>query len=469
MTTTLAEINRWLSAPRETENLEFKEAKETFATPKIFKSCVAIANEAGGQLILGITNSPPRQVVGTTAIPNTDNIASQIFNKLRFRVDVEEFDHPDGRVVIFHIPTRPSGTAYQFEGAYLMRSTEETVSMSEDRLRQIFGEGKPDWLAENAADGCSGEDVIRLLDTQGYFDLLRLPYPSTRDAVLDRFRSENLIERTGDRWAVTNLGAVSFAKHLSDFHGVSQKYPRVIVYDGTNKLSTRLDKTGGKGYAVGFEGLVGFVTNLVRSNEVVTKALRSEVKMFPDDAIRELVANALIHQDFNEIGTSVKIELYSDRLEVSNPGQPPIPTERFIDEYKSRNEVFADLMRRLGICEEKGCGIDRVVFGCEFNQRPAPDFRVGAVHTTAVLFAHKDFENMDRGDRIRACYQHCCLKYVTNERMTNRTLRERFNLHAKKTESVSRVIRDTMDTDKIKLADPSVKSTRYRNYIPWWA
>jgi ATP-dependent DNA helicase RecG len=104
--------------------------------------------------------------------------------------------------------------------------------------------------------------------------------------------------------------------------------------------------------------------------------------MFPDIAIRELVANASVHQDFKEVGASVVIEVYSDRIEISNPGKPFIPPERFIDEYQSRNERVADLMRRVGICEEKGSGIDKVVHSAEVYQLPAPDFRVGERRTT---------------------------------------------------------------------------------------
>ncbi len=211
------------------------------------------------------------------------------------------------------------------------------------------------------------------------------------------------------------------------------------------------------------------MSSLIPSNEIVTKALRREVKMFPDDAIRELIANALIHQEFLEDGTSVVIELYSDRLEISNPGVPPIPTDRFIDEYKSRNESLAALMRRLGICEEKGSGIDRVIHSAEFHQLPAPDFRAGCLHTHATLYAHVDFSEMDRNARVRACCQHCCLKYVTNQRMTNQSLRDRFQLPKKRSESVSRVISDTLAMDMIKLTDPGATSTRYRSYVPFWA
>lgn len=469
MNTSIPELERLMSAPHEDEHLEFKEAKNQYDTTKLYRYCVALANEGGGKLILGVTDKKPRRVVGSTAFPNTSDIQAKIFEKLRFRVDVEEVSHPDGRVVVFQIPSRPAGTAYQFEGAYLMRSTEDTVSMTEDRLRCIFNEGKADWLAQITLKECSADEVVRLLDSQSYFDLLKLPYPANREGVLDRFERERLIIRQGEQWGITNLGAILLAKRLDEFPDLARKAPRVIVYDGTNKLHTRLDKPGTKGYAVGFEGLIDFVNGQIPSNEVIETALRHEVKMFPEIAVRELVANALIHQDFMESGSSVMVEIYADRVEIANPGKPFIPPERFIDEYQSRNERLADLMRRMGICEEKGSGVDKVIHAAEVYQLPAPDFRVGERHTKAILFSHKEFEEMDRNDRIRACYQHCCLRYVMNQKMTNQSLRDRFKLPEKKTESVSRVIRDTMDTEIIKLADPTITSLRYRSYVPFWA
>lgn len=469
MTTSINELERLMSSPREGEHLEFKEAKNQFDTTKLYRYCVALANEGGGKFVLGVTDRSPRRVVGSKAFLNTSDIQAKIFEKLRFRVDVEELDHPDGRVVIFHIPSRPTGTAYQFEGAYLMRSTEDTVSMTEDQLRRIFSEGKADWLTQIAMKECSADDVVRLLDSQNYFDLLKLPYPANRDGVMDRFERERLILRCGAHWNITNLGAILLAKRLDEIPDLTRKAPRVIVYEGTSKLNTRLDKPGTKGYAVGFEGLIDFINGQIPTNEVIETALRREVKMFPEIAIRELVANALIHQDFMESGSSVMIEIFSDRIEIANPGKPFIPPERFIDEYQSRNERLADLMRRMGICEEKGSGIDKVVHAAEVYQLPAPDFRVGERHTTAILFSHKEFEEMDRNDRMRACYQHCCLRYVMNQKMTNQSLRERFKLSEKKTESVSRVIRDAMEAEIIKLSDPTITSLRYRSYIPFWA
>ena len=469
MPTITTDLLRWMNAPYENEHLEFKEAKNTYDNVKLMRYCVAIANEGGGKFVLGVTDKPPRKVVGSTAFKNTGDVQTQILNKVGFRVDVEEMVHPDGRVLVFHIPARPHGTAYQHEGAYLMRSGENLVSMTEDQLRKIFDEGKPDFLSRLALDDLSADDVVRLLDTQSYFELSKQPYPATREAVIDRFEREKLVISHDGRFGITSLAAVLFAKKLEDFPTVWRKAPRVIVYKGTGKLSTKLDQPGGKGYAVGFTGLIDFNNAQVQSNEVVGKALRQEVKMFPEIAIRELVANALIHQDFNEGGSSVMVELYADRMEISNPGVPFISPDRFIDEYQSRNERLADMMRRFGICEEKGSGIDQVVNSAEAYQLPAPDFRVGERRTTAVLFAHQEFEDMNTEDRIRACYQHCCLRYVMNAKMTNQSLRERFKLPQSKAESVSRVIQASLDKGRIKLDDPKNKSKRYAKYVPFWA
>ncbi len=300
-TTTHTELLRWIESAIEDEHLEFKEAKNQYDTDKALRYCVAIANEGGGKLILGVTDQIPRRIVGTRAFLNPYGMQSKILDKFRMRVEIEEVVQTDGRVLIFHIPSRPIGTAYQFEGAYLMRSGEDTVPMTEDRLRHIFDEGKPNWLLRSARENVIDNDVVRLLDTQSYFDLMHIPYPENRKGVIDRFAKENFIVRTPATSFITNLGALLFAKRLLDFDGLIRKTMRVIVYDGTNKLRTRLDREALKGYAVGFEEQIDLINGLIPSNQIIGRALRTEVKMFPEVAVRELVANALIHQDFSEM------------------------------------------------------------------------------------------------------------------------------------------------------------------------
>ncbi|MFO0979651.1 MAG: ATP-binding protein [Planctomycetaceae bacterium] len=470
MTITPAQIDEWRAARSEHQNLEFKEAKDGLDSRKLCRYCVGLANEGGGHLLLGIEDKPPRKVVGTAAVNDPVGMAAKLFSTLKFRVEVEEVQHPGGRVIVFQIPSRPLGTAYQYEGAYLMRSGEELVPMSEDRLRTIFAEGQPDWLSQSAMSAAADDDVIAMLDTQGYFDLLKLPYPTQRTGVLERLTGDGLIREDGNGWEISNLAAVLFAKKLDAFSpALARKAVRVVIYDGINKLKTKDDKPGNRGYAIGFESLVDFVHSAAPQNRFIEQAVREEVKMFPKQALRELIANALVHQDFLMTGTSVMIEMYDDRVEISNPGLPPIKVERFIDEYRSRNERLADLMRRMGICEEKGSGIDKVITAAEFFQLPAPDFRAGELRTTAILFAHQEFPEMSRSDRIRACYQHCCLQYVSGKTMSNQSLRTRFGVDENKVATVSTVIMAAKDAGLIKQDASESMSTRYARYLPFWA
>jgi ATP-dependent DNA helicase RecG len=469
MSTTAQEIDALLLIRSENEHLEFKAAENRYDFEELVDYCVALANEGGGRMILGVTDKVPRRVVGTRAFDVPERTVAGLHDRLHLKVTCEEVTHQAGRVLVFHVPGRPVGQPIHYKGKYLMRAGEELVPMSPDQLRAIFAEGQPDWLSQAALTDGDDDKVVQLLDTQSYFDLLRLPYPANRAAVLERFEKEKLILRQGAGWTITNLGALLFAKKLEEFDRLARKAPRVIVYEGKNKLKTKSDKSVTKGYVVGFQGLVEFINGLVPSNEVIEQSLRRVVKMFPEIAVRELVANGLIHQDFTETGTSVMIELYEDRMEISNPGKPFLSPDRFIDEYKSRNERMADLMRRLGICEEKGSGVDKVIQAVEAYQLPGPDFRVGERRTSVVLFAHLDIEEMDRNDRIRACYQHCCLRYVMNEQMTNQSLRERFKLADDKAATVSQIIAATMKAGKIKLTDPAQRSPRYRSYVPFWA
>lgn len=468
MATTIEQLEEWMQVPKETEGLEFKAAKTGYDGDKFIDYCVGIANDGGGKLVLGVTDKPPRRVVGTPAVNDPAGMQKKVLDTINFDVRIEAIKHPGGRVVVCHIPKRPLGTPLHHDGKYLTRSGEELRAMNPEHLRAIFDEGNPDWLMRPAREKCSASDVVRLLETEAFHKLLKLPYPG-RNAVLSRLANEKLITQHGDLYTINNLGAILFAKRLDEFEGLARKAPRVIVYEGANKLKPyRVFQPGTKGYAVGFEGLINFINNQIPTNEIVGKVFRDEVKMFPEIAIRELVANALIHQDFSEIGTSVIVEIYNDRIEIFNPGKSIISTERFVDGVQSRNETLAGLMRRFGICEEQGLGIDRVIASAEMYQLPAPYFGVGEKHTLAVMYAHKTFEEMDSEDKVRACFQHCVLRWVMNEKMTNGTLRDRFNLPEGRSETVSRIINETMLQGKIKSGDPASTSKRYASYVPYW-
>jgi ATP-dependent DNA helicase RecG len=471
MAISVDQIDLWRQLPSESERLELKEAKNQLDNQTLYKYCVAIANEGGGHLILGVRDIVPRIVVGTKAFNNPTEMATKMFQALGFRVDIEEVRHPDGRVLVFQIPGRPRGTAFHFEGAYLMRCGESLVPMTEDRLRKIFAEGEPDWIEEPTMTRLDTARVLAVIDTESYFQLLRLPYPETATGVMERLVNERLIDHEGDgTFSIRRLGALLFAKELAAFPDLTRKAPRVITYQGASKLTpTILDRTATKGYAAGFQGLVRFIVKSLPQNEVIRDALRREMKLVPEIAVRELAANALIHQDLTLTGGSVMIEIYNDRLEISNPGEPIVPVDRFIDGYQSRNERLAALMRRMGICEEKSSGIDQVVQCAELYQLPAPDFRVMQKRTLVTVYGPRDFDDMDREARIRACYQHCALKWVMSERMTNQSLRERFHVSESKSALISQVIAATIEANLIKPDEKVGTSRRFARYLPFWS
>lgn len=276
-----------------------------------------------------------------------------------------------------------------------------------------------------AAEKLSGSDALALLDYPAYFDLLKLPPAEDRTALLERLEADRLLVRNAaGTWDISNLCAILFARDLHQFRGLVRKAMRVVVYDGRERIRTLREQEGRKGYASGFAGLIEYINALLPRNEVIGKALRREVPMYPDLAVRELVANALIHQDFSVIEAGPMVEVFSDRMEITNPGLPLVSVERFLDSPpRSRNEQLASFMRRIGICEERSRGVDKVVFETEVFQPPAPSFETPEGSTRAILFAHMAYRDMDSRDRIRVCYLHACLRCVQRDPMTARTIR----------------------------------------------
>lgn len=209
----------------------------------------------------------------------------------------------------------------------------------------------------------STDQVMKLLDYSSYFDLIERPLPDGHLSILNALVDDGIISVCpAGEYNITNVGALLFARKFSDFPKLKRKAMRVILYKGKGRIETQKEQNCSKGYAAGFEELIGFVTALVPSNEIIGKAFRKNAPMYPEIAIRELIANALIHQDFFETGSGPMVEIFDDRVEITNPGEPLVSIDRFIDTPpKSRNEVLASLMRRFRICEERGAQVSRII------------------------------------------------------------------------------------------------------------
>jgi len=244
---------------------------------------------------------------------------------------------------------------------------------------------------------------------------------------------------------------------------------RVIVYRGQDRISTEREQEGARGYAAGFQGLMDWIDGQLPRNEVIGRALRQNVPLYPELAVRELVANALIHQDFSIDGTGPMVEIFEGRIEITNPGASLIDIDRMLDHApRSRNEALARFMRRIGICEERGSGVDKVVFETELNQLPAPVWERQDGAFRVVLFAPKALRDMDRSEKVHACYLHACLRHVRREPVTNASLRERFGVAPGNAAIVSRIIKDALEAGVIRPYEEG-QAKKVARYLPSWA
>lgn len=479
LTSLLHELSKY---PRETEWIEFKENKadpqEIGEYISALSNSAALVGKAHAYLIWGVEDET-HSIVGTnfnlqkTRVGN-EELENWLLRGLVPKIDFRFYElQLDSKQIILLEIDRTTRHPVQFKGNEFIR-----VGSYKKKLKDYPEKERSLWRifdaipfeSASAADHIADSEVLNLLDYPSYFSLLGRDLPANARGIISALEADNLINSNGaGKWDITNLGAVLFARRLEAFALLKRKAVRVIQYKGTNRVVTLKEQSGGKGYGSSFDGLIGYINGLLPSNEVIQQALRHEVPMYPELAVRELVANALIHQDFNVTGSAPMIEIFEDRIEFTNPGQPLVKAERFVDcPPRSRNEALASLMRRIGVCEERGSGWDKIVFQTEIHQLPAPLTEVTEGSTRVTLFAHKPLSKMDKEDRVRAVYLHACLRYVSRQHMTNTSVRERFKIEAHNTASASRLIREALDAGAIIPYD-SEAAPKLMRYLPYWA
>lgn len=475
-------IEELRAQPAETAWLEFKGNNSD--PDMIGKRCSALSNAArieGKELaymIWGILDES-HVVAGTDFNPDAKKVGNQPLSlwlasglQPSIAFNFRTVAHPQGRLVLLEIPAA-TGAPVAFNGVPYIRIGSATPKLTDypERYQQLIERLRPyRWEQGIAREYASGDEVLALLDYRQYFHLTSQPLPDNRAGIFDKLEADRLVVRdVGGRWKITNLGAILFAVRLGDFEAsLARKAVRFVAYGGKNRAATvthRLDDE--KGYAVGFQGLMSYLNGLLPRNEHIGAALREARPLFPELAIRELVANALIHQDMTVSGAGPQIELFEDRLEVSNPGAPLVNPERMIDlPPRSRNEALASLMRRMRMCEEQGSGLDKVVQSCEVFQLPAPLFRADGNATQAVLYGPRSFAAMTPDERVRACYFHAVLKFLSGDKMKNATLCARLGIATKNAAQATAVINKTLEAKLIRAADPAHPRA---GYVPCWA
>ncbi|MDK9718413.1 MAG: putative DNA binding domain-containing protein [Trichlorobacter sp.] len=377
MTTTREQLYQWLSEPEGT-NLEFKEAKHNYHFDKLVEYCVALANEGGGKIILGVSDRRPRHIVGTTAFAEPGRTESGLHDRLFHRIPVEELHTDEGRVLIVHVPPRLPGMAWNSEGRYLKRAGDELAALSDIELRAIFAEIGPDFSAEI----CPGASVADLA-------------PNAIALFRDRWARKSRDER---KRAWSDAETLANAELLLDGQ---LTYAALILFGSRSALGRylaqaelvfeyRSSEASGPAadreeYREGFflwQDSLWNKINLRNDRQSYQDGLfRMDIPTFDEVPVREALLNAVAHRDYR-LGGSIFVRQYAHRLEVVSPGAlpPGITADNILDQQNPRNRRLAEALARCGLIERSGQGMNLIFESAIRQGKPLPSFAGTSSH-----------------------------------------------------------------------------------------
>ncbi|MBE2252453.1 MAG: putative DNA binding domain-containing protein [Myxococcus sp.] len=387
--TTLMELDELLKS-RESEHLEFKLAERSFSVDKLTDYCVALANEGGGRLILGVSDRPPRRVVGTQAFQGND-VAYRVLQKIHLRVEVEELAHPSGRVVIVHVPARPLGVPVHVDGRYLVRSGENLVPMGESQLRKIFNEATPDYSATAIPDASIADldaEAIRRF-RMAWARKSGRPEVEDGEAEAALRDAELIIDGRPTIAALVLLGSaralsrwLPCAELVHEFRESEDEPPRRTEWRQAFMLV--LDET--------WRAIDAFN----RQEQLEDGFFRWSIPMFREHAVREAVLNVVAHRDYRSQAASF-IRQSPTELRITSPGGFPdgVTPENILTRTVPRNRRLAEALSRCGLVERAGSGADLLFRLALSDGKEPPDFSQSNDREVTVLLhgqvAHRDF------------------------------------------------------------------------------
>lgn len=465
--------------PHELNELDWKAGLST-NKERLVEHLIAFANSPnGGFLIYGIQDTDARlegvtqeevgQIVNTLANLGREAVEPPL------AIDHAVVEYKNIPLLFVHIPEQRNKPVHR-RG----KSIEETWIRSGGTTRKasrhevgglMLNSQAPRWEELRASGLLTPIEVAGMLNMEAIANLLQRPLPTGEGELFGWLLDEHLVTPDSGGYYITNAGAIAAAHRLEQFDQLKRKRIRVIRYRGTNKVDTLDELMGQKGYAVGFEGLIGHLKRVLPHSEVIQQSLRTEVSVYPEIALRELIANALIHQDFSITGAGPMIEIFEDRIEFTNPGGllPGKKLDRLIGTTpESRNELLASAFRRYRICEERGTGFQKIVSAIELFGLPPVVFTPLENSFRVTLYAPRKFAEMSQSERIEACYQHAVLQYLSSQTLTNTSLRERFKLHDKQRNQITNLIGDAVAAERIKRKDAG-SGNKFAEYLPYWA
>lgn len=474
-------LTRLLREPAESPWLEFKENNSDLE--EIGRCVSALANAAilaerdRAFIVWGVENQTKRRVGSSVCLKELrrggENFSNWVSRLVEPRLMMEFLDFEvRGKTFAILVIEPTYDRPVRFSGSEYIRIGENVRKLAEfpDHERALWlATGRRKFESAVALPHQTPEQVLESLNIETYYRLSGKTQPKNPDEIIRQFAASSFIVSDMEgRYDIANLGALLLANDMTNFPSIAHKSVRVIQYDGMTKQRSVDEVEGKRGYAVGFQGMMKFIMDRLPKEERYLDGVRKTVSAFSATAIRDIIANALIHQDFTIGGAGPMIELYRDRVEIINPGNTLIEVDRIIDERRSRNEKLAAAMRNLGICEERGGGIDKAIIEIEQMSLPAPEFYRSENSMKVVLYGPKKFNQLSKGDKLWACYCHCVVRWLQRDYMSNTSLRERFSLPDEDYQAVSAVISAARQAGRIDEAEPG-QGKRNARYVPYWA
>jgi predicted HTH transcriptional regulator len=465
--------------PHETNEIDWK-VRLSDNKERLVEHLIAFSNHPnGGYLVFGVADGDAHlESVSQEAVATIVNTLANLGRDAvepPLVIDHAMLDFHSASILLISIPEQRNKPAHRrgksIEEAWIRSGGTTRKASRQDVGALMLNSTAPQWEELRASSLMPLEVAIESLDIETITKLLQRPLPLGMDALADWLVDESILTPDGRGYYVTNLGAIAAARKLEQFSTLERKRIRVIRYRGTNKVETIDELLGQRGYAAGFEGLIAYLKRILPHSEVIQQSLRQEVSIYPEIALRELIANALIHQDFTVTGAGPMVEIFDDRIEFTNPGTllPGKRPDRLIGTTpESRNEMLASAFRRYRICEERGTGFQKVVQSVELFGLPPILFTALENSFRVTLYAPRKFVDMSQVERIEACYQHAVLQYLSSQTLTNSTLRERFKLHEKQRNQITNLISEAVAAGRIKRKNTG-SGNKFAEYLPYWA
>ncbi len=397
---TKEELDKILSADKETEHLEFKKISGQISIlgkdekgkenkKSLYGYCVALGNEGGGKLILGVTDkvnpkTGKRDIIGTNAIQNLQKAREQIYEKLGRRIEIEEIQTDNGKAQIVIIPSHPLGEPFDFYGLYLMRNGEKLVKMDTDTLTKIINESQPDFSAmENAKASFDDldEKAIELLkqkwiEKSGNKDLEKLSH---------HIILEKLLLITNNK--ITNACLLLAGKE----EALARLIPASEIF-----LEWRLDDSKTESdmrdiirepYILTQDKIWNFVNS--RNTRVPFKKgfFELDIWAYDEQSIREGALNAFAHREYANRTEPIYLRVSPEKVTIKSPGGflPGVNEKNILDvEGKWRNRLLMEVLALIGLVERKGIGMDRIFKTAISQGKGSPDFN-GTTNDRVIL------------------------------------------------------------------------------------